>query len=205
MSKYEVWLVDDLPQNRATFEANHKNDFAVKTFSKTSEILTRIHKGEYPDALLCDIFFYDTVEEAERVEKLVADLADDLKKTAIKIGVHDHRHAIGLTLMRQIFQHFKNKPPPFPMYAYTSKGPFLLEQAEWDKISQYGAEVLLKGRVTAEGERTEIVGDIEFYRNKNSWVAKIKNAVPTLFWTLVQGLFFIFLSISIGRLIRGTW
>jgi hypothetical protein len=142
--KYTVWFVDDLPRNRATFEANHGNDFAIETFSKTSDVLNRIHNGEYPDALLCDIFFYDTVEEAERVEKAIADLAENLKKTAIKIGVHDHTHAIGITLMRQIYEHFKKHSPPFPMYAYTSKGPFLLEQSEWDKISEYGAEVLLK-------------------------------------------------------------
>src|SRR5215831_15460471 len=72
--KYTVWFVDDLPRNRATFETNHGNDFAIETFSKTSDVLARIHDGEYPDALLCDIFFYDTVEEAERVEveKVVA-------------------------------------------------------------------------------------------------------------------------------------
>jgi CheY-like chemotaxis protein len=203
--KYTVWLVDDLPQNRASFEANHRNDFAVETFSKTSDVLTRIHNGKYPDALLCDVFFYDSVEEAEHVEKSIADLAENLKRTAIKLGVHDHTHAIGIALMRQIYQHFKNRHPPFPMYAYTSKGPFLLEQAEWDRISEYGAEVLLKGRVTAEGERAEIVGDIEFYRSKNSWTAKVKNAAPTLFWTLVEGVFFIFLSLAIGRLVRGTW
>lgn len=203
--KYAVWLVDDLPRNRATFEANHGSDFAIETFSKTSDVLNRIHKGEYPDALLCDIFFYDTVEEAERVERTVADLAENLRKTAVKLGVHDHTHAIGIALMRQIYEHFKKQPPPFPIYAYTSKGPFLLEQAEWAKISEYGAEVLLKGRVTAEGERTEIIGDIEFCRSKNSWTARIRNSTPRIFWALVQGVFFIFLSLSIGRLVRGTW
>ena len=91
------------------------------------------------------------------------------------------------------------------MYAYTSKGPFLLEQSEWDKISEYGAEILLKGRVTAEGERTEIIGDIEFYRNKNSWTARMKGAAHGLFWTLLQGLFFIGLSLVIGRLVREMW
>lgn len=109
--KYAVWLVDDLPRNRASFEVKHGNDFAIETFSKTSDVLTRIHNGEYPDALLCDIFFYDTVEEAEHVEKSIIELAENLKKTAVKLGVHDHTHAIGITLMRQIYQHFKNRPP----------------------------------------------------------------------------------------------
>jgi len=202
---YKVWFVDDLPRNLETFRRNHQDNFAIETFSKTSDVLDRIHNGEYPDALLCDIFFYSSVAEAERVEKKVADLAENLKKTAIDIGVHDHTHPAGITLMRQIHEHFKRHAPPFPMYAYTSKGPFLLEQSEWDKIFEYGAEVLLKGRVTPDAERTEIVGDIELLRTKNSWTARMKAAAPTLVWTLLQGLFFIGLSLVIGRLVRGTW
>ena len=203
--KYTVWFVDDLPRNRATFEANHRNDFAIETFSKTSDVLTRIHGGDHPDALLCDIFFYDTAEEGERAEKAIADLAANLKKTATEIGVHDQMHAIGITLMQQIYEHFKNHPPPFPIYAYTSKGPFLLEQREWDRISEYGGKVLLKGRVTSDRERTEIIGDIELHRNENSPAAKMQSNVDWLFWTLVQGVFFIALSLSIGRWVRGTW
>ena len=204
-SKDKVWLVDDLPSNLEKFRRNHKDDFAIETFSKTKDVLDRIHNEEYPDALLCDIFFYSTVTEAEHVEKKVAELADDLKKTALKIGVHDHTHAAGITLMREIYEHFKKRRPPFQMYAYTSKGPFLLEQKEWEKIFEYGAKVLLKGRVTPDAERTEIVGDIEVIRNRNSWAAKMKFAMPTLIWSLLQGLFFIGLSLVIGRLVRGTW
>jgi hypothetical protein len=34
--KYRVWLVDDLPKNLEIFRANHGDDFAIETFSKTS-------------------------------------------------------------------------------------------------------------------------------------------------------------------------
>jgi hypothetical protein len=47
------------------------------------------------------------------------------------------------------------------MYAYTSKGPFLLEREEWKKLSEFGAEILLKNRVSAENERYEINSDIQ--------------------------------------------
>lgn len=155
-----VWFVDDLPRNLRKFEENHRGSFKVETFSKIDEVLDRIHKKDYPDALLCDVFFYDSVEEAERVEAEIEKLAKQLKETAQKIGVHDHRHAAGIQLMKKIYEFFGNKAPPFPMYAYTSKGPFLLEQSEWDNISKYGAEVLLKNRVSPERERLEIKGDI---------------------------------------------
>ena len=143
-----VWLVDDLPRNLRKFEENHRGSFKIETFSKVDEVLDRIHKKDYPDALLCDVFFYDSVERAEQVEAEVEKLAEHLKKTAQRLGAYDHRYTVGIQLMKKIYEFFGNKAPPFPMYAYTSKGPFLLEQSEWDNISKYGAEILLKNRVS---------------------------------------------------------
>ena len=91
-------------------------------------------------------------------------VAKQLKKTAIKNNLYDHTHAAGIDLMRNIHGHFLKEGrsrPAFPVYAYTSKGPFLLEQKDWKNISTWGAQVLLKNRVTVETERMEIEGDIE--------------------------------------------
>jgi hypothetical protein len=130
-----VWYVDDLPSNLEAFRQKHKSHFEITVFTEPSAVLRRIHKREYPDALLCDVFFYPSVEEAKRVEELVAQLATDLKQKALDIGAYDHTHAAGVVLMRKVYEHFGNQPPKFPMYAYTSKGPFLLEQTEWEDIS----------------------------------------------------------------------
>jgi predicted nucleotide-binding protein len=158
--KPKVWLVDDLPRNLQRFEANHQENFDIRTFSNTREVLALIQKGERPDALLCDVFFYESVEEAERIESDVEKLAIHLKAEASKARANDPQRAKGIKLMQQIYEHYGNHPPLFPMYAYTSKGPFLLEQEDWDNISKYGAQVLLKNRLTAEAEREEIEGDI---------------------------------------------
>jgi predicted nucleotide-binding protein len=158
--KPKVWLVDDLPNNLGKFEANHAGHFDVKTFSKTKDVLDLIQQGARPDALLCDVFFYDTVKEAERVEEVVADLSGRLKSAAVDANANDPERAKGIKLMQQIYEHYGRHAPPFPMYAYTSKGPFLLEQKDWENISKYGAEVLLKNRISPEAEREEIEGDI---------------------------------------------
>jgi len=129
-------------------------------------------------------FFYDSVEEAERVEAEVEKLAEELKKTAQRLGAYDHRHAAGIQLMKKIYEFFGNKAPRFPMYAYTSKGPFLLEQSEWDNISKYGAEILLKNRVSPERERLEIKGDIVIAKSRRSWLAWGKLRSREFFWDL---------------------
>jgi hypothetical protein len=176
-----VWLVDDLPRNLRKFEENHRGSFKIETFSKVDEVLDRIHKKDYPDALLCDVFFYDSVERAEQVEAEVEKLAEHLKKTAQRLGAYDHRYTVGIQLMKKIYEFFGNKAPPFPMYAYTSKGPFLLEQSEWDNISKYGAEILLKNRVSPERERLEIKGDIVIAKSRRSWLAWSKLRLSQIF------------------------
>jgi hypothetical protein len=79
-SNYRVWLVDDLAKNRHQFEINHASDFDVEKFAKPSDVLSRIVRGEYPDALLIDVFFYDTEEQAEKAEEEVAAIANKLRK-----------------------------------------------------------------------------------------------------------------------------
>jgi predicted nucleotide-binding protein len=158
--KPKVWLVDDLPRNLDRFNANHREHFDIRTFSNTRGVFDLIERGERPDALLCDIFFYDSVQEAENIENDVEQLAIDLKAKASKAGANDPQRAKGIKLMQQIYEHYGNQAPLFPMYAYTSKGPFLLEQQDWENISKYGAQVLLKNRVPPKAEREEIEGDI---------------------------------------------
>jgi phosphorylcholine metabolism protein LicD len=103
-----VWFVDDLPENLEKFRENHGAHFAVTTFDKPDQVYQRISNNEYPDALLIDIFFYDSVDEARRVEKKVGELAEALQKTAFDLGLADHKYAAGITLIEQLYQHFGN-------------------------------------------------------------------------------------------------
>jgi hypothetical protein len=101
--------------------------------------------------------------------------------------------------MRKIYEFFGNKPPRFPMYAYTSKGPFLLEQSEWDNISTYGAEVLLKNRVLPERERLEIKGDIAIARARHSWLAWGKLRSREFLWNLLPNVVVAVAAFFLGR------
>ena len=150
--------------------------------------------------MLCDVFFYDT-EEARAVEKKIEGLAAQLKRTATEIGANDHTRAVGILLMKNIYDHFGGKRPKFPMYAYTSKGPFLLEQSEWENISKYGAEVLLKNRITPEREWTEIEGDIAIAKREHSLGTKTYRIARFILFALLPGLFYLL----VGRYLRGSW
>src|SRR5580704_13734752 len=113
--KPKVWFVDDLPSNLQTFRIRHDKDFMVSTFNKIEYVLERIRRRDCPDALLCDLFFFDAVDQAQRAEAKLVELAQTLQDRALASGVDARRHALGITLMRQINEEFKG-PPPFPMY-----------------------------------------------------------------------------------------
>src|ERR1700737_3444446 len=94
--KWKAWLVDDLPRNLTKFRSNHKNNYAIRTFKHPNEVMEQIAQENYPDALLCDVFFYDTLREAKRVEKDIEKLSKKLKREATKANANDHSRALGL-------------------------------------------------------------------------------------------------------------
>jgi hypothetical protein len=73
--------------------------------------MEQIVKGKFPDALLCDVFFYDTVKEAKRVEKEVEKLSKKLKRAATKANANDHSRTLGIQLMEKIHEYFDRQRP----------------------------------------------------------------------------------------------
>lgn len=192
---YKVWFVDDLQSNLDAFIQAHGDYFEVTTFTDPAAVLNRLSQ-EKPDALLCDVFFYDTPQEAQSIEDRVTKELDALRQTAISIGATEDRFLVGITLMEEIARMYKNSLP-FPMYAYTSKGPYLLAQGAWERILAARAQVLLKNRYGRTAERILIQSDIDLSKNKNSLRAKVANR---LYSVLVSwGVLATALGISIDR------
>lgn len=184
-TKPQIWFVDDLQSNLDAFIDAHKDYFAVTPFTDPNAVLRRLG-NERPDALLCDVFFYDTPEEAQKFEDRVSKEAEALRKTGIAIGAVEDRYLAGITLIEQVAQSYKGSPP-FPVYAYTSKGPYLLNQGAWNRIVAAGAEVLLKNRYGRSVERMLIQRDIDRSRERNSWRVKATKHLYTVLivWGLV--------------------
>ena len=194
-SRPVVWFVDDLPGNLATFKSVHDREFNVRTFSDPSEVVRLLRTKERPDALLCDVFFYETVEKAAQVEKQIADEAAKLRQTAHEIGADGDKYLAGIALIEAVAGKFKGLPP-FPVYAYTSKGPYLLQQAAFDRIARAGATVLLKNRFGPQSERMLIQRDIDRAKEENSLSAKLKRYFKTVIIT--SGL----LGVILDRLVK---
>jgi hypothetical protein len=132
------------------------------------------------------------------------ELSQILKQAALTSGVDVRMHAVGINLMRQVNQQFKG-PPPFPMYAYSSKAPYLFGEQEWEDVYNLGGRVLLKGRVPPEVERSVILGDIAKSKSERFQAAKAErdSLVPMrIFLSAILACIF---TIVVGRLIRGGW
>lgn len=137
-----VWYVDDLPSNLEKFKTNHQQAFTIRTFSKPEEVTAALVES-LPDALLCDVFFYDSVELAEDMERKVQQKAAELRAFGEHIGANRLANQPGVQLIQSIAARFGSK---LPIYAYTSKGPYLLDELGFDRIGDAGAKWLFKGK-----------------------------------------------------------
>lgn len=194
MPRSNVWFVDDLQSNLDYFEEKHFNTFKTRKFLDPEKVLEALDK-EKPDALLCDVFFYDTPEKAEEIETIVNKEAERVRSVAHEIEADSDKYLAGIDLMEALKIRYKGKLP-FPVYAYTSKGPYLLTQHAWDRIVKSGATILLKKRFGPHIEKRLINKDIKTYKIRNSWYRKIMNLLKIVFitWGIFAALLIFFID-----------
>jgi CheY-like chemotaxis protein len=166
VARRRVWFVDDLPENLASFEAAYGRVFEVTTFSSPREAREALERKTRPDALLCDIFFYDSTEQAVHIEQEVGKKAEELRRFAHEtLKADEPRFLQGIDLIADVMERFRGAPP-FPVYAYTSKGPYILQREAWDRISDLKARILLKKRSSDLALQRRLISDIDEYQAK---------------------------------------
>jgi len=190
-----VWYVDDLSSNLRRFENNHSDHFDIKTFKDPSEVVAQLGVST-PDALLCDIFFYETEEIAESIETRINERASDLRAFAKAIDADKEAYQAGIPLIEDVYRKFDNQPP-FPVYAYTSKGPYLLDTPGFDRIARLGATWLFKNRYGRDAERLLIQRGIEESQSSNSMIRRIRKHAPD---SVVLAVFGAAIGVALDRL-----
>jgi CheY-like chemotaxis protein len=170
VKRLKVWLVDDREANRKTFVDRHANEFEVNVFETPDQVLTAFQQEDPPDALLCDIFFYPDAGQREDVEKRVENEAKRIENLSAEL--HADQAADGIGLIKRVRQHFQNDPP-FPIYAYTSKGPYLLHKESFDRLEELNARWLFKNKYSPQIERHRISEDVTEFRERNQLTRRI--------------------------------
>jgi hypothetical protein len=197
-----VWYVDDLPQNLQKFKANHESTFTIRLFERPADVLSALDK-EQPDALLCDIFFYETVEKAKEMEEKVQERARELRHFGAEIGASSIENQAGVKLIQEVSGRF---PEKFPIYAYTSKGPYLLEGSGFDEIAEARGRWLFKGKYGPATLQLILRQDIQEFRVSNSLQMRLARYFWMFFFGsgLLGGLVVWFLTEELPKLVR-SW
>ena len=86
----------------------------------------------------------------------------------------------GVKLIQAVSAQFGEK---FPVYAYTSKGPYLLEGSGFDEIARARGKWLFKGKYGPATEQLLLRQDIEEFRLSNSFHMRLAR----YFWMLFFG------------------
>ena len=104
-------------------------------------------------------------------------------------------------MIEEVFRRSGGKPS-FPVYAYTSKGPYVMESDGFDRLTHVGARWLFKGKVARLAERVRIEADIEDARDLgmlSGWRRRF--ATYALQITVGSGLLGALVSVMIDRLV----
>jgi len=163
--RFRVWLVDDSEQNRTDFYDGQKHHFDVETFSTPAELLDALRTGA-PDALLCDIYFYDDSLQREKIEERVRERAAQLREEVSTIAPDTAQR--GIRLMNDIRKQFRGTLP-FPIYVHTSKGPYLLQSDGFQRLEELEARWLFKGQLDPPHVRHRLETDIREFRDQHNW------------------------------------
>lgn len=141
----------------------------MTTFDSPDSLLSAIAEERPPDALLCDIFFYSDPDERERVEARVAEEARRIEGLGVELDADNSADGIGL--IQRVREQFGNAPP-FPIYAYTSKGPYLLHRKSFDELEGLDARWLFKNKYSPQVERHCIIKDVAQFRERYQWAPR---------------------------------
>ena len=198
--KYRVWLVDDREENRKKFKENHGRDLNLDIFRCPDEVMKALEDGDKPDALLCDVYFYSDETRREKFEDLVNEKARELKDLAQQFNAEDAQ--LGIRLIRDV-RDFFGGTPKFPIYAYTSKGPYLMQDEGFKQLEELNAEWLFKNKGHPYTEKRRIARDIEAYRKRFSWRSRLwEVAVVT---GLISAIIGAVLGVIFARLAHNWW
>ena len=169
MKRYRVWPVDDREKNREDFRRRHSADFELEVFEKPKDVYQAILDGRRSDALLCDIFFIEDPTQREDLEMRVKRQAEELRKTLATPGLNQES---GIQLIDDIRQRL-GETPRFLIYAYTSKGPYLLQDEGFERLEKLDARWLFKGKYSAPAEYHRIITDIEAFKDRFNWPKRL--------------------------------
>jgi CheY-like chemotaxis protein len=171
--RLKVWLVDDLASNRDDFKTRHQDHFHVQVFSSITtmkEKLDAATRAKKPDAILCDVYFFDEEAEAQAAEDRVAQLRPSLDAMAVELKAE--KHAAGVELI----EYLKPAESKSAVFAFTSKAPYLMHGDGFERIAKAGAAWLFKGKLGAEFERVVIEREVRDVRSSKRWRPKWQRA-----------------------------
>lgn len=132
-------------------------------------------------------------KSAKKQEARVAQKAQQIQRLAVEL--RSDRAADGIGLIERVRHQFRDDPP-FPIYAYTSKGPYLLQDEGFDRLEKLDARWLFKGRYSPQMERHRITKDIAEFEEHKQWTRRVWNAA------LRAGIVGVILGVILDRLAR---
>jgi len=188
--RLRVWVADDVPDHLTTFWERHNRHFDIERFESPQQLLDALERPVRPDAILCEIYFVDDPAERASIDEEVRKRADDLRQLSQQYKLDESR---GVQFIEDIRDRFRGLP--CPIYAYTSKGPYLLQGSGFERLERLEVSWLFKDKYSPDLERGRIQNDVALFKR-----GRVFHSLYLL--VVASGLLGAALSVILERILR---
>src|SRR5262249_19724524 len=132
-----VWVVDDEQTSRAWFVDNHRNHYALITFSSREHVVEALKAGVPCDIVVTDVFFAATTPKNPAEERTLLSIYEKIERTTIAQlpslwpEVRKSWQLHGFTVARDVVEWAARRKETIPVILYSRKAPLLLSDDEW--------------------------------------------------------------------------
>jgi hypothetical protein len=132
-----VWIVDDEKANRNWFVSNHREHYALITFSARTHVVQALGTNVPCDLVVTDVFFAAKTPTTEVEERELLRVYDRIEETTISQlaglweEVRESWQLYGFTIARDVVEWARRRKQVIPVVLYSRKAPLLLTDQEW--------------------------------------------------------------------------
>jgi hypothetical protein len=132
-----VWIVDDEKTSREWFIENHRQHYALITFSARHHVVAALTNEVPCDIVVTDVFFAAKLPSTEQEEQALVRIYDEIEKTTIASlpslfgEVRKSWQLLGFTIALDVVESARRRGESVPVVLYSRKAPLLLSDDEW--------------------------------------------------------------------------
>lgn len=190
-----VWVVDDEKASRNWFVQNHRQHYALITFSSRPHVVQALRTNVPCDIVVTDVFFPAKLPSTEDEERALLSIYEEIEATTIArlsnlwAGVRKSWQLEGFAVAQDVVEWARRHKVLIPIILYSRKAPLLLDDNEWladPEAVRHTYWMTEKIQPNQTGDLARKIAGIQ--RNRINGLLTLKRVTAPLWMKVVSGL-----------------